>query len=136
SLFAIGRFLNSNFVVTSFPTGVGSAPPYGQGCELTAVPGTTIAAYNQPDLNSGVFLSIPSGDFHEELGRSLNGWFAVMPPGDGPYTVDRLRWIPYTDNLRGRGNCPANVPAYSGSPGTNTYTNVQVGFALDYPGGW
>src|SRR5690606_9165234 len=54
SLFAIGRFLNSNFVVTSFPTGVGSAPPYGQGCELTAAPGTTIAAYNQPDLNSGV----------------------------------------------------------------------------------
>ncbi|HLV36584.1 MAG TPA: LysM peptidoglycan-binding domain-containing protein [Spirillospora sp.] len=140
SLIAIGRFLNSNAVASSYPAGVSSAPPKGQGCELTAASGTTLSAYMQPDVNSGVFLTAAAGEYFESLGRSLNGWFAIDPPAipDIPYGVNRLRWIPPGNNLRGRGNCPADVLPDTGgnNPGVQTYTNVEVGFALDYPAGW
>jgi LysM repeat protein len=136
NLMAQGRFLNSNAVVTSFPSSISAASPQGLGCELTAAPGTTIAAYGQPNYNSGVFLTIPAGDYMEMLGRSLNGWFAVMPLGISPYTAANLRWIPVTQNLRGRGNCPPDVPLDVGLPEDYTYTNADIGFKLDYPPGW
>ena len=136
NLMAQGRYLNSNAVTVSFPSSVSSAPPYGLGCELTAVGGSTVSAYNQPDYSSGVFLNIAPGDYHETLGRSLNGWFAISPPNDAPYTSARLKWIPIDNNLRGRGNCPPDVPSENTPPGNNTYTNADVGFALDYPAGW
>ncbi len=140
SLFAIGRFFNSNVVSTSYPAGVSSAPPAGQGCELTAASGTTLSAYMQPDVNSGVFLTAAAGQYFESLGRSLNGWFAIDPPAipNVPYGVNRLRWIPPGANLRGRGNCPSDVipDTGGGDAGNQTYTNAEIGFALDYPAGW
>ena len=136
NLMAQGRFLNSNLVVTSFPAGVSAAPAQGLGCELTAASGTTITTYMKPDFHLGEYLTIPSGDFRETLGRSLNGWYAFMPPGSSPYNVDALRWIPMVNNLRGRGNCPPDVPPFNDNAANQTYTNAQVGFMMDYPAGW
>ncbi|MBI5666830.1 MAG: LysM peptidoglycan-binding domain-containing protein [Chloroflexi bacterium] len=134
-LMATGRFPN-NITASSFPVNVSSAPPQGQNCEITAAQGHTLAAYNQPDANSGVFLNAASGEYFEVLGRTLHGWYAINAPGiPNVPPFQRLKYVPPQSVLYGRGLCAGIPPAPQ--PGQMaTFTNTIAGIAIDYPMGW
>lgn len=118
----------------SFPAAVSSAPVYGQGCEI-APASAAITAYMQPDASSAVFGTLQPGSYVEVLGRSLNGWYGFDPgvAQAGNTGVARLRWLPVNSSLVGRGNCASDIPQGSA---TRTYTNSEIGIALDVPANW
>jgi LysM repeat protein len=112
---------------------VSTAPPAGQGCEITPADAAGITAYTQADANSPKFGIIPAGQYVEVLGRSLNGWYTFDPgvAQAGTTGVARLRWLPPDSLLNYRGNCPGGS-----SPTVQSYSNSTLGLALQYPSSW
>ncbi|MBC8170775.1 MAG: LysM peptidoglycan-binding domain-containing protein [Anaerolineae bacterium] len=103
-LIARGQLANST-VYYSFAITVNSAPPSGQGCEISPSAGR-VNVYLQPDANSDVFGVIDPGQYIEVLGRTLNGWYG-LDPGVGQPTpnIARLRWLSPDEAYVQRGNC-------------------------------
>ncbi len=135
-LTAYARYWESLTYIFSAPVNVTSAPPPGQSCEITAAQGHTLAAYNQPDANSGLFLNAASGEYYEVMGRTLAGWYAINAPGiPNVPPFQRLKYVPPQSVLYGRGLCAGIPPAPQ--PGQMaTFTNTIAGIAIDYPMGW
>jgi hypothetical protein len=134
-LMALGRFPN-NAQASSFPINVTSAPPKGQGCEITSTTGNNLVIYNQSNYNSGVYATAASGQYYEVLGRSLNGWYGIDPGGIPDVSgVNGLKWIPVDAKLYGRGFC-AGIPPEPQPGQMATFTNSIAGITMDYPVGW
>lgn len=134
-LLANGRFPN-NTTASSYPINVSSALPKGQNCEISAAAGHTLAAYNQPDANSGLFLNAASGEYFEVMGRTLHGWYAIDAPGiPNVPPFQRLKYVPPQSVLYGRGLC-AGIPPEPQPGQMATFTNTTAGIAIDYPMGW
>jgi LysM repeat protein len=134
-LMANGRFFEGSAVAYSYPLNVSSAPPKGQGCEVSSTAGSTLTIYNQPDYNSGIFATAASGQYYEVLGRSLNGWYAVEAGGiPNVPPIMRLKWIPVDMPLYGRGLC-AGLPPEPQPGQTATFSNTIIGISVDYPMG-
>jgi LysM repeat protein len=108
-LVAFAYRADGTLLAYSFPQFVSSAPPAGQGCEVTAANASGITIYTQPDPQSVVFGTLEPGSYVEILGRTLNGWYGFDPgiAQAGNTGVDRLRWLPEASELATRGNCPA-----------------------------
>jgi LysM repeat protein len=131
--FAYAR--DNTLLAYSYAVSVYSAPPKGQGCEVAPKEANGQTAFMKPDPNAGVFGTLPQDQYVEVLGRSLSGWYAFDPgvAGAGETGVARLRWLPLNSPLLFKGNCP-DQPA--NPPPTKTYSNADLGIALDYPGDW
>ena len=136
-LMASGRFSTGTAVASSYPVNVASAPPRGQGCEITPQNAGGATVYMGPNAASGAFGMLSRGQYVEVLGRSLNGWYGFDPAAAqaGATGAARLRWVAVDTPLYGRGNC-AGIPPEPQPGQTQTFTNTIVGIAIDYPAGW
>lgn len=92
--------------ILSYPRIVFSAPPSGQGCEVSPASGPVII-YTEPTTSSEIFATLPMGIWVETVGYTLGGWLGYDPdgPSNGTGGTASLRWIAPNTALLKRGTC-------------------------------
>jgi hypothetical protein len=91
-----------NIIGQSFPLGVGSGPPPGQGCQLRI--NASINYFADPNTEQQPAIgSLNANDTVEVVGRSLAGWWAFDPTG--ATDVEDLAWINENADVTEGANC-------------------------------
>lgn len=89
--------------VTSFAAYVYSAPPVGQGCQITVIAFNGVKVYREPNYDAAITGQLAQGASVELVGRSNDGWYG-FDSGEG-VGLARIRWLSINDPFTFGGNC-------------------------------